>query len=135
MLAPHFQAILQLHVGCVILSGALFCTRGLMRLRGLALANHRVLRILSYLIDTTLLGAAILLTLIIHQYPLANAWLTVKVLLLLAYIVLGSLALKRAQGGRARLAAFAGALAAYGLIVSVALTQSPLGPLACLLRR
>lgn len=133
MLAQHFLTILHLHVGSVILSGALFFVRGLMRLRGLAVANHRVLRILSYLIDTVLLTTAILLTLIIHQYPLANAWLTVKIGLLLVYIVLGSLALKRARTRRARLASFLGALAAYGFIVSVALTQSPLGLLGHLL--
>lgn len=127
MLAPHFLAILHLHVGSVILSGALFFARGLMRLRGLPLANHRALRIVSYVIDTVLLGAAILLTLIVRQYPLANAWLTVKVGMLLVYIVLGSLALKRARTAGTRLAAFLAALAAYGFIVSVALTRSPLG--------
>lgn len=134
MLAQHFHAILQLHVGSVILSGSLFFARGLMRLRGLALANHRALRILSYLIDTVLLGAAILLTLIVRQYPMANAWLTVKVGLLLVYIVLGSLALKRARTGHVRLAAFVAALATYGFIVSVAVTQNPLGLLGVLSR-
>jgi uncharacterized membrane protein SirB2 len=127
MLAQNFQAILHLHVGCVILSGSLFLARGLMRLRGLALANHRALRILSYLIDTILLGAAIALTLIIHQYPFANAWLTVKLGSLLLYILLGSIALKRARTSRVRLAAFVAALATYGFIVSVALSRNPLG--------
>lgn len=132
MLAQHFQAILHLHVGCVILSGTLFFARGLMRLRGRAVANHRALRMLSYAIDTTLLGAAVLLTLIIHQFPFANGWLTVKLGLLLLYIVLGSLALKRARTAHARLAAFVAALATYGLIVSVAMTQNPLGLLGLL---
>ena len=133
MLAQHFQIILHLHIGSVILSGSLFFVRGLMRLRGLALANHRSLRLLSYGIDTVLLGAAILLTFIIRQYPLANAWLTVKLVLLLVYIVLGSLALKRARSNRARMLAFIAALATYGSIVSVAVTQNPLGLLGGLL--
>jgi uncharacterized membrane protein SirB2 len=102
MLAQHYLTILHLHVGCVVLSGTLFGARGLMRLRGLALANHRALRIASYLIDTALLTAAILLTLVIHQYPLANGWLTVKLAVLLAYIALGALALKRARSERGR---------------------------------
>lgn len=127
MLAPHYLQILHLHIGCVMLSGAVFLARGLMRLRGLPLANHRALRIASYLIDTVLLTAAILLTLIIRQYPLVHGWLTVKLGLLLLYIVLGSLALKRARTDSGRLAAFLGALLTYGAIVSVAITHHPLG--------
>jgi uncharacterized membrane protein SirB2 len=127
MLAQHYLQILHLHVGCVILSGCLFFVRGVLRLSGQAVASHRALRLLSVLIDTTLLTAAILLTLIIRQYPLLQAWLTVKLALLLVYIVLGSLALKRAQTRRARLLAFIGAICTYGFIVSVALTHNPLG--------
>lgn len=132
MLAAHYFAILHLHVACVILSGTLFGARGLMRLKGLALAHHRALRIASYLIDTVLLGAAILLTLIIHQYPLVNGWLSMKLGLLALYIVLGSLALKRARAPRARALAFVGALLCYGFIISIALTKRPLGVIALL---
>lgn len=132
MLAQHYLTILHLHVGCVMLSGTLFAARGLMRLRGLALANHRGLRIASYLIDTALLTAAILLTLVIHQYPLVNGWLTVKLVALAAYIVLGSLALKRARSERGRRRAFAAALGCYGFIVSVALRHDPWGVLGLL---
>lgn len=127
MLAAHYQPILHLHVGSVILSGTLFCTRALMRLRGLPLANHLALRIASWLIDTALLGAAILLTTIVRQYPLVNGWLSMKLLLLMLYIVLGTFALKRASTTRGRLLAFAGALLCYGFMVSVALTHHPLG--------
>ena len=48
------------------------------------------LRYLSYTIDTVLLTAALMLATILHQYPFVHAWLTVKVLLLVVYIVLGS---------------------------------------------
>lgn len=127
MLAEHFLLILHLHVTCVVLSGSLFVVRGIMRLREMPLANHRVLRMLSYLIDTTLLTAAILLTLIIRQYPLKADWLTVKVVLLVVYVVLGSLALKRARTLRTRILAFLGAIAIYGYIISVAVAHEPLG--------
>ena len=130
MLAPHYFQILHLHVGCVILSGTLFFTRGVLRLSGQAVANHWALRLLSVVIDTTLLTAAILLTLIIRQYPLQQAWLTVKVALLLVYIVLGSLALKRARTRRGRGAAFAGALATFAYLVGVAVTRNPWGLLS-----
>jgi uncharacterized membrane protein SirB2 len=127
MLTQHYFLILHLHIACVILSGALFFARGIMRMRESPLANHRVLRVSSYVIDTTLLAAAILLTLIIRQYPLTQGWLTAKVALLLVYVVLGSLALKRARTRRARLLTFLGALAVYGYIIGVAIAHHPLG--------
>jgi len=125
MLATHFLAIRAVHVGCVALSGALFSCRGLLRLSGSALANTRPLRWASYLIDTTLLAAAILLTLIVHEYPFVDAWLTMKVLLLVLYIVLGVLALRRARTRHGRTAAFVAALITYAAIVGVAVTHRP----------
>lgn len=127
MLAAHFIAIRQLHVTCVLLSGALFCLRGGLRIADVAAANHRMLRFASYGIDTALLTAAILLTRILQQYPFRDAWLTAKVLLLVLYIALGSLALKRAKTRRARILAFGAAVLTYAWIIRVAVTHSAAG--------
>ena len=120
ILAVHYAEILSLHVGCVALSGSLFTFRGLLRTNGSPLANHRALRILSYLIDTTLLVAAVLLTLILHQYPFVNGWLTAKVLLLAVYIGLGIIALQRARTTRGRSAALIAALLTFAAIIAIA---------------
>jgi uncharacterized membrane protein SirB2 len=53
-----------------------------------------------------------------------------KVLLLVVYVVLGSLALKRARSRRASALAYAAALATYLAIIGVARTHHPLGPFA-----
>src|SRR5699024_4244606 len=84
-LAPWFVPILYTHITCVVLSGSLFFMRGCLVLGGVGVANHAAVKRLSYLIDTTLLLAAIALAVIIHQYPFVQAWLTVKVLLLVVY--------------------------------------------------
>ncbi|MBS0416072.1 MAG: SirB2 family protein [Proteobacteria bacterium] len=127
MLVGHYLQVLHLHVGCVVLSGSLFSARALLRISNNPLANHRGLRMLSYVIDTTLLGAAILLTLILHQYPFVNGWLTTKVLLLVLYIVLGTIALKRARSGAARVLAMLAALTVFGYIIGVAVQHHPAG--------
>ena len=127
MLAAHFLDIRLLHVGSVALSGTLFTVRGLLRISDVAVANHASLRYASYVIDTVLLGAAILLTLILHQYPFVDAWLTTKVLLLVLYIVLGSIALKRARTHTGRVLAFLGALLTFAFIVGVAVNHHPAG--------
>ena len=128
-LAQWFPQILAAHVGAVAISGTLFALRGAGRMAGWHSVDHAAVRYLSYLNDTVLLVAAILLTLIIHQYPFVDAWLTVKVLLLIVYIVLGTIALRRGRTARVRAWAYAAALATFAFIVSVALTQNPWGAL------
>jgi len=134
MLASHYAAIRLLHIGCVALSGGLFTIRGLALLGGASVANHWAVRISSYLIDTALLGAAILLMLILHQYPFVDAWLTTKVLLLLLYIALGIIALRRARTRLGRGLALLAALLTFGFMIGVAITRHPAGWLM-LLRR
>ena len=125
-LAAHFSEVLAVHVGAVALSGALFSARAVLRIAGRDdAAHHPVLRYASYVIDTTLLVAAIGLTLIVHQYPFVNAWLTAKVLLLVLYIGLGSLALKRARSRPGRIAATVAAWTVFAAIIGVAVTRSP----------
>jgi uncharacterized membrane protein SirB2 len=129
-MAAWFLQILWLHVGCVIASGSLFCGRGCMMLAGLPAANHVALRRISVVIDSLLLIAAIALTTIIHEYPFVQAWLTVKVVLLVAYIVLGIFALRRGRTRAIRAACFVAALIVFLFIVTVARTQNPLGVFA-----
>ncbi len=130
-MAAWYLQILWTHIGCVIASGSLFFTRGCMLLAGWpAAANHVALRRVSVMVDSLLLAAAIALTMIIHQYPFVQAWLTVKVVLLVVYIVLGTYALRRGRTPATRRICFAAALVVYLFIVSVARAHNPLGMFA-----
>lgn len=128
-----YPQIRVVHIACVIASGLLFALRGTLMLAGVRGCNHIALRALSWSIDTTLLTAALMLATILHQYPFVHAWLTVKVLLLVVYIGLGTLALKRGSTRARRALWFAAALAVYLTIVSVARAHHPLGFLHTLL--
>lgn len=124
----YYPTIKLLHVGTVIASGSLFLLRGLLVLAGRErIAMHVALRRTSYVIDTALLTAAILLSMMLMQYPLVHHWLTAKVLLLVVYIGLGTMALRRASSRRARTLWFVAALGTFGLIVSIARAHHPLG--------
>jgi uncharacterized membrane protein SirB2 len=129
-----YPEIKFVHVLCVVLSGSLFAFRGAMRMFDWRFANHAVLRYASYAIDTTLLTAALMLVTLLHQYPFVQAWLTVKVLLLVVYIVLGTLALKRGRTRGLRMASYAAALTVFLFIVSVAHTHDPWGALSVFTR-
>lgn len=119
----------QVHVYSVMLSFTLFLLRGGWVLSGRSLPRQPVLRALPHTVDTVLLGSALWLTIIIQQYPFRDTWLTVKVLLLLAYIVLGSLALRRAPTRATRAVAFVAAVVTFLFLYSVARQRHPLGAL------
>jgi len=119
-MVEYYLQIKFVHILCVALSGALFTARGVLRLAGSALAQHVLARWASYAIDTTLLTAALMLIGIVHQHPFANSWLTAKVLLLVLYVALGTIALKRAQSRRTAAIAFAAALVVFAGIVGAA---------------
>jgi uncharacterized membrane protein SirB2 len=128
-----YMAVRDLHILCVILSITGFCLRGLLLMQKSALAGRRWFRVLPHVNDSILLTAAIALTVLIGQYPFVDAWLTAKIFGLIAYIILGALALKAGRSARWRMAAGAAAVAVFGWIVSVALTKHPLGILGTLL--
>jgi uncharacterized membrane protein SirB2 len=124
-----YSQIKWVHIAAVSCSGLLFFIRGLAVHAGASWPMTAPLRYLSYTIDTVLLTAALMLMTIVHQYPFVQAWLTVKVLLLLVYVVLGSFALKRGRTRALRIGCWLGALAVYLFIVTVARTHHPLGVL------
>jgi len=119
-----------LHVACVILSITGFCVRGLLHMRKSALVGRRWLRILPHVNDTLLLAAALGLAALLGQYPFVHDWLTAKVLGLIAYIVLGAIALRPGRPGTVRIASGVAAVCVFGWIVSVAVTRQPPGWLA-----
>lgn len=115
--------IKHLHVTAVALSLSGFVLRGIWMLRSSPLLQARLTKVLPHLVDTVLLLSAIWLAVAIQQYPLVDGWLTAKVLGLIAYILLGTVALKRGPTLAIRLAAWIGALLVFGYIVLVAMTK------------
>ena len=122
-----YPQIKTVHIAAVMASGLLFLARGAAMQVGASWAMAAPLRYLSYLIDTMLLTAALMLATILQQYPFVHGWLTAKVVLLVIYIVLGSFALKRGRTRAVRTSCWIAALLVYLFIVSIARTHDPLG--------
>lgn len=125
-----YLEIRAVHIGSVMLSGLLMLLRGVAHNAfGASWVMSWPVRTISYTIDTVLLTAALMLTTIIHQYPFVDSWLTMKVLLLVAYVMLGYNAL-RARTVQLRWSSLAGAALVFGFIVTVAQAHNPLGILS-----
>ena len=114
------------HVGCAAISYALFVMRGIWMMRGSPLLRQPWVRTVPHVVDTALLASAIAMAIISGQYPLAEPWLTAKVIALVLYIALGTVALRRGRTKAARITAWIVAQAVFAYIVAAAVTRNPL---------
>ena len=118
-----YYAIKHFHMGCAAMSGSLFLLRGYWMWSNPARLQQRWVRTAPHVIDTALLASALTMVVLSHQYPFVQGWLTAKVLALLLYIVLGTIALKRGKTRAVRVTAFAAAVTTFLYIGSVAFTK------------
>ena len=124
-----YTNVKTLHVTTVALTGALFVLRAAWSVAAPARLTQRWVRLVPHVIDTLLLLSGVWLAVQIGMAGV-RGWLPAKLVGLVLYIVLGTIAIKRGRTRAVRIGAAIAALATLGYIVSVALTKSPWGWLA-----
>ena len=82
-----YLIIKHLHVTFAVLSLCGFLLRGFWMMQESALLQARVTRILPHINDSLLLLTAVVLVVMSRQYPLVVGWVTIKIGLLLLYIL------------------------------------------------
>jgi uncharacterized membrane protein SirB2 len=122
-----YPQIRFVHILAISLSGSLFALRGLGILAGARWPQAFVVRYLSYTIDTVLLTAALMLVAVLPAAMFANHWLTVKLVLVVVYVVLGVFALRRGRSRAIRATCYVAALLVFAAIVGIARMHHPLG--------
>jgi uncharacterized membrane protein SirB2 len=121
-----YSALKTIHVTTAALTFVSFALRGIWMLIGSPWLERRAVRIAPHVIDAVLLISAIGLMLQLHQYPGTHGWLTAKLLAIVSYIMLGSIALRRGRTRTVRTVAWVVALGVFAYIVAVALTRNAL---------
>ncbi len=117
-------AIVHLHGLFVILSLIGFITRGYWMLRECPALQARWVKIAPHVIDTLLLLTALWAAWVMFWSNGAHpAFLTAKIVGLIAYIVLGMIALKRGRTKAIRAMAFIAALAVFIYLMAVGKTM------------
>ncbi|MEQ6289544.1 SirB2 family protein [Vogesella sp. GCM10023246] len=118
-----YQTLKHIHAGLAYLSVTLFALRAVLSYLQPALLQSKALRIGPHVVDSGLLAAAITLAVWAGLSPLEQPWLMAKIVALIAYIVLGTLGLKRLQGSPLRGPVLLLALAMPLYIIAVAKTK------------
>lgn len=97
-----FHSVVNVHIISAVVSIVGFVWRWQLALKNSPVLQHKLVKIAPHIVDTILLGSGIWLSVMIGEYPLVQGWLTAKLLLLVVYIGLGTVAIKRAKNNRQR---------------------------------
>jgi uncharacterized membrane protein SirB2 len=116
-----------IHITTVLISILLFLSRGFWIYLLKKQLSAKWIRVLPHVNDSVLLGTGIALAIQTQQYPLQQDWLTVKIVCLLIYILLGMLAMKWYQATSTGMASWLTAIIIYLFMISVAVTRQPTG--------
>lgn len=114
----------HIHLTCVALSLILLFIRFFWMLRQSPMLDKKLIKVLPHVVDTLLLVSALVLCVLINQYPFEQPWLTEKLFAVVAYIVMGYMCLK-GRTKALRWVALAGAMGWIALIVRLAITKQP----------
>jgi uncharacterized membrane protein SirB2 len=117
----YYLPIKHLHMTAVGLSILLFVVRAYWSVSGSALLQRRWVRILPHVVDTVLLTCGVILAAIIGPN---QPWILTKLVLLIAYVGVGTIAIKRGRTTRGKLTAAVIAVAIFAYIVGVAITKN-----------
>ncbi|MBV6305884.1 SirB2 family protein [Candidimonas humi] len=118
-----YLAIRHLHVTAAALSIIFFVLRAYWSVTGSARLRLPVVKILPHIIDTVLLVCGIALTVMLGSL---QSWIVAKLIALVLYIGIGTIAIKRGKTAGTRGLAALVAIAIFFYIVGVALHHNPM---------
>ena len=126
----HYFLIKHLHITAATLSLLFFILRAVWSVCDAEVLKARWVRIAPHVIDTLLLTLGVVLMVMLSLWPHQHPWLAAKLIALLAYIGLGTVAIKRGRTPRTRAVAALAAVATFAYMLGAAIRHSPLSWLA-----
>lgn len=116
-----YAALKHFHLLTIFLSLSLFLIRGALSLQKIHWVRNKPVRLLVHTNDTLLLASALGMCHYLGLWPFYNsAWITAKVVGLLVYIGLGTLAIRKSS-----VVGYLLALVTLGYIIWVAINKAP----------
>jgi uncharacterized membrane protein SirB2 len=119
----NYFLIKHIHMTAAGLSLLLFIIRAYWSVTGSALLQKKAVKIVPHIVDTVLLVAGVILAAMIGP---EQPWILAKIVLLLVYIGVGTIAIKRGRTPGQRAVAALVAVAIFAYIVGIALSHNPL---------
>ena len=117
--------IKSIHMITAIATISAFLLRGYWMMVESERLQLKFIRIAPHIIDTVFLLSGIALIIKMQLNVFSEPWLLAKLVGLVTYIVLGTIAIKRGPTLQIRVIAFVAALATFAYIIGVAVAKSP----------
>jgi uncharacterized membrane protein SirB2 len=121
-----FLLLKSLHMTLAGISVLGFVIRGVWMVQESRHLDRAWIRTAPHVVDTLLLLSGLGLAVVWQISPLAHPWFAAKLVAIVAYILAGSVALKRGRSRKLRITSFLVALLCAGYVVMAATTKSPL---------
>jgi len=121
-----YEMVKYIHLTTIILSVVLFLLRFALNTMQSHLLQKKWLKIFPHVVDTFLMLSAATLCVILKQYPFIDAWVTEKLLALVMYIFMVTLALKLGHTSFMRSIGLIGALSWLVYAGMVAVSKQPI---------
>jgi uncharacterized membrane protein SirB2 len=123
-MADHYLLIKHGHMTAAYLSLGFFIVRAFWSVRGMPILRARWVRVVPHIIDTALLILGVLLAITLNFWPLPG-WLSAKIVALVIYILLGTVAIKRGRTPMIRASFAIAAVGVFIYILGAAIQRSP----------
>ncbi|MBA4721748.1 MAG: SirB2 family protein [Alcanivorax sp.] len=120
-----YLLIKQLHMTLAALSLGLFVLRAGWSVAGSPMLRRRWVRVTPHIVDTLLLTFGVTLMILLRAWPHQTPWLAAKLLALLVYIGLGTMAIKRGTTPTRRAGYALAAIMVFLYMVGVAVRHHP----------
>ncbi|KYZ87584.1 regulator SirB [Alcanivorax sp. KX64203] len=120
-----YLLIKQLHMTLAALSLGLFVLRAGWSVAGSPMLRRRWVRVTPHIVDTLLLTFGVTLMILLRAWPHQTPWLAAKLLALLVYIGLGTMAIKRGTTPARRAGYALAAIMVFLYMVGVAVRHHP----------
>lgn len=121
----HYFLIKHLHMTTAIVSIVFFIVRAWWSVRESPLLQRRWVKILPHVNDTLLLVLGVMLAVTLSMSPHQHPWLAAKLLGLIIYILLGTVAIKRGRTPLTRGLTAVAAIAVFFYVYATAMTKDP----------
>ncbi len=125
-----YLTIKTIHMICALASFTGFLFRAYLMVIESKWLNHKLVLVAPHVIDTLFLLSGVTMAFMVNFGLFSQLWLTMKIALLMLYLLFVGIALNRGKTRQIRIACFFLAVGTFLYIVGVAVHKSPAGWLA-----
>jgi uncharacterized membrane protein SirB2 len=121
-----YEIVKLIHLTTIVFSVVLFLLRFALNTIQSPMLQKKWLKILPHIVDSLLLVSAATLCVVLKQYPFVDAWVSEKLLALVMYIFMVTLALKLGRTSFMRGIGLVGAVSWIAYAGMVAVSKQPI---------